>query len=305
MVMVPSGWEQLDLVCKLFTYLGAASLFGSIFCLWLFKNESRHLSYQILIYLAAGVFLGFQGALLRFFVQVGMVVDKGLVGMFDRGMARIYVDSPLGDTTFFQLIGFVLAFVLGTVYRKKIETGPSYSTQNISQLFYFGSLIAFLLLIISFRFSGHISVLRTTSNLAIILHYSAFSAWIGSLYPLYLLSFSKDVRFIRNRVKAFGDWAVFMVAVLIIAGGFMLLDLFGSIDEIFSTDYGTVVLVKLSLVIAILGIAVINRIRLTPNIVSQKGVGQFRNSLKIEIFVALLILSVTTYLSTAVGPPGH
>ena len=85
----------------------------------------------------------------------------------------------------------------------------------------------------------------------------------------------------------------------------MLLDLFGSIDEIFSTDYGTVVLVKLSLVIAILGIAVINRIRLTPNIVSQKGVGQFRNSLKIEIFVALLILSVTTYLSTAVGPPGH
>ena len=85
----------------------------------------------------------------------------------------------------------------------------------------------------------------------------------------------------------------------------MLLDLFGSIDEIFSTDYGMVVLVKLSLVIVILGIAAINRVRLTPNIVSQKGVRQFRNSVTIEIFVALLILIVTTYLSTVVGPPEH
>ena len=85
----------------------------------------------------------------------------------------------------------------------------------------------------------------------------------------------------------------------------MLLDLFGSIDEIFSTDYGMVVLVKLTLVIAILGIAAINRVRLTPNIVSQNGVRQFRNSVTIEIFVALLILIVTTYLSTVVGPPEH
>ena len=96
-----------------------------------------------------------------------------------------------------------------------------------------------------------------------------------------------------------------MVAVLIIAGGFMLLDLFGSIDEIFSTDYGMVVLVKLTLVIAILGIAAINRVRLTPNIVSQEGVRQFHNSVTVEIFVALLILIVTTYLSTVVGPPEH
>ena len=303
--MVPSGWELLDLACKLLTYLGAASLLGSIFCFWLFKNESRQISHEILTYLAAGVFLGFQGALLRFFVQVGMVVDNGLVGMFDWGMAKIYFDSPVGDTTFFQLIGFVLAFVFGIVARKKIEMGTSHSTHYSLQFFNFGSLIAFLLLILSFRFSGHISVLSTISKLAIVLHYSAFSAWIGSLYPLCLLSFSKDISFIRNRVKAFGDWAVFMVAVLIIAGGFMLLDLFGSIDEIFSTDYGMVVLVKLTLVIAILGIAAINRVRLTPNIVSQKGVRQFRNSVTIEIFVALLILIVTTYLSTVVGPPEH
>ena len=88
-----------------------------------------------------------------------------------------------------------------------------------------------------------------------------------------------------------------MVSLLIIAGGLMLLDLFDSINEIFSTGYGVVVLVKLSLVIVILGIAAINRVILTPKIASRKGVRQFRNSVKIEIFVAALILIVTTYLS--------
>ncbi len=96
-----------------------------------------------------------------------------------------------------------------------------------------------------------------------------------------------------------------MVSLLIIAGGLMLLDLFDSINEIFSTGYGVVVLVKLSLVIVILGIAAINRVILTPKIASRKGVRQFRNSVKIEIFVAALILIVTTYLSTVVGPPEH
>ncbi len=96
-----------------------------------------------------------------------------------------------------------------------------------------------------------------------------------------------------------------MVSLLIIAGGLMLLDLFDSINEIFSTGYGVVVLVKLSLVIVILGIAAINRVILTPKIASRKGVRQFRNSVKIESFVAALILIVTTYLSTVVGPPEH
>ena len=40
MLMVPSLWDLLDLVCKFLTYLGAASLVGTLFCLWLFKNES-------------------------------------------------------------------------------------------------------------------------------------------------------------------------------------------------------------------------------------------------------------------------
>ena len=303
--MVPSSWDLLDLFCKFFTYLGAASLVGTLFCLWLFKNESGQLSDGLFVYMAGGAFLGFQGALLRFFVQVGMVVDDGLVGMFDLGMAEIYIDSPIGDTTFFQLCGYALAFLLAIRYRKEVQGNSHKPSQASLRFFYSAGLFAFLLLLFSFRFSGHISVLSMVSKLAIVLHYTAFAAWIGSLYPLYLLSFSSNISFIQGRVKAFGDKAVLIVFGLITAGGYMLFELFASIGEVFSSSYGLVILFKLSLVVAILGIAAINRIKLTPDLVSQNGVKLFRQSVKIEILVALCILIVTTYLSTVVGPPDH
>ena len=64
-------------------------------------------------------------------------------------------------------------------------------------------------------------------------------------------------------MKAFGDKAVLIVFGLITAGGYMLFEIFASISEMFSSSYGLVILFKLSLVIAILGIAAINRIKLT------------------------------------------
>ena len=56
MLMVPSLWDLLDLVCKFLTYLGAASLVGTLFCLWLFKNESSQLSDDLLVYMARVAF---------------------------------------------------------------------------------------------------------------------------------------------------------------------------------------------------------------------------------------------------------
>ena len=89
--MVPSTWEFLSLACKLLTYLGAASLLGAVFCIWLFKNESWQVTHNILTYMTVGAFLGFQGSLFGFLVQIGMVVNNGPVGMFDSGIGSIYL----------------------------------------------------------------------------------------------------------------------------------------------------------------------------------------------------------------------
>ena len=76
-------------------------------------------------------------------------------------------------------------------------------------------------------------------------------------------------------MKAFGDKAVLIVFGLVAAGAYMLFELFASIGEIFKSSYGLVVLSKLSLVIVILGIAAVNRIRLTPTLFLKMGLSNF------------------------------
>ena len=55
-------------------------------------------------------------------------------------------------------------------------------------------------------------------------------------------------------MKKFGDNAIALVLLLIVAGILMLLELFHSISEVFTTPYGQALLVKLVLVFFIFGI---------------------------------------------------
>jgi putative copper resistance protein D len=305
MFMAPSTWELASLICKLFVYFGAASLVGGSLFLWLYNDGSRKISVTILRYIVIGSFLGFQGSLFNFLIQVGMVVDNGLIGMLDLGMASIFLDTQLGDTTFFRLGGFVLSFTTGLFYLQRIGTLDRTPPRAFYRLLNTGNIIAFLLVVFSFRFTGHISVLSLIAKLAIAIHFFAFAAWIGSLYPLYRLTYSGNIGFMQNSMKRFGDHAITVVLMLIVAGVLMLFELFHSINEVFTTPYGQAFLVKLILVLFILGIAGVNKLKLTPGLVNERGVVSLRHSIRIEIVLAILILCITSYFSTIVGPPGH
>ena len=305
MFMSPTSWDLASLICKLFVYFGAASLVGGSLFLWLYNDGSRKTSVTILRYMALGTFFGFQGSLFNFLIQVGMVVDNGLGGMFDFGMATIFLDTQLGDTTFFRLGGFVLSFTISCFYLYRIgaldKTPPSAFYSFLISI----NIIAFLLIAFSFRFSGHISVLSFIAKLSIAIHFFAFAAWIGSLYPLYRLTYLENINLMQVSMKKFGDNAIALVLLLIVAGILMLLELFHSISEVFTTPYGQALLVKLVLVFFIFGIAGINKLKLTPGLVSKRGVLSLRNSIRIEILVAILIVCVTSYFSTIVGPSEH
>ena len=305
MFMAPSTWELANLICKLFVYFGAASLVGGSLFLWLYNDGSRKISVTILRYIVIGSFLGFQGSLFNFIIQVGMVVDNGLIGMFDLGMASIFLDTQLGDTTFFRLGGFVLSFTISLLYLHRVGATDRMPPRASVRILIAGNIIAFLLVVFSFRFSGHISVLSLIAKLAIAIHFFAFAAWIGSLYPLYRLTYSGNIGLMQNSMKRFGDNAIAVVLMLIVAGVLMLFELFHSINEVFTTPYGQVFLVKLILSLFIFGIAGVNKLKLTPGLVNERGVVLLRDSIRIEIVLAFLILCITSYFSTIVGPPEH
>lgn len=302
---MPGSWQIASLFCKFFFYFGAASAIGGSFCLWLYGDGSRRTVSQVLVYQLTGGLLGFHAVIANFLVQVGQVNDSGIAGAFDWTMAEILLDTPLGDLSLFRLVGFVLivaASVLLLRQSSQLHSAPSVRFYHYNVL---GAALGFLLILYSFRFGGHVSVLGAQVQLALVIHFAAFALWVGALWPLLQLSSRAELANLQLSLKQFGDHAVVIVIALFLAGVLLLINLVNSPAELIETAYGRGLLIKFLLVVALLGIAAMNRLKLVPAMLREGSSTRFRKSVQLEIAVAILLLLVTAYLSTIVGPMSH
>lgn len=299
---IPDNWELASLLCKILLYFGAASIAGGSLCLWQFSDRRRHTVQHYLSYMMLGSFVGFQAVLASFFIQVGLINGSGLRGMFDWGMASILLDTSLGDATFYRLGAFVWAMLATLLYMRKLK----FANRPFTEMDYRRLLMVFaiplVIIAVTFRLTGHVSVLVVVAQAAIILHFMAFTLWIGSLYPLLQFSRSTDRDLLRAGMKRFGDAATGIVLVLLGAGVLLGFQLFGSWRELFATPYGISFLTKLALVSLLLGIAAINKLYLVPRLSEPGGADALGRSIRIEMLAATLILAVTAYFTTIVGP---
>ena len=302
MFSVPTSWELTSLVCKLLLYFGAASIAGGSLCLWLYNNGKRQFFEKVISYIMLGAFLGFLGTLVNYFVQVGLINARGLTGMFDWDMASLLLETQLGEVTYMRLTGFILAFISSLIFFRKAVRLPQ---QSFYRLLLGVQGIAFLFVAFSFTKAGHVSVLTGIARTAVVFHLYAFSAWIGSLFPLLLLTNSTELNLLKKLMQHFGDNALGIVIILAGMGALMLLELLDNPAELYTTPYGWVFLLKLFLVLVTLSVAVINKLVLVPAIVNNASALRLRRSIRVEMVAITLVLIATSYLSTIVGPAGH
>ena len=302
MFSVPTSWELTSLVCKLLLYFGAASIAGGSLCLWLYNNGKRQFFEKVISYIMLGAFLGFLGTLVNYFVQVGLINARGLTGMFDWDMASLLLETQLGEVTYMRLTGFILAFISSLIFFRKAVRLPQ---QSFYRLLLGVHGIAFLFVAFSFTKAGHVSVLTGISRTAVVFHLYAFSAWVGSLFPLLLLTNSTELNLLKKLMQQFGDNALGIVIILAGMGALMLLELLDNPAELYTTPYGWVFLLKLFLVLVTLSVAVINKLVLVPAIVNNASALRLRRSIRVEMVAITLVLIATSYLSTIVGPAGH
>ena len=302
MFSVPTSWELTSLVCKLLLYFGAASIAGGSLCLWLYNNGKRQFFEKVISYIMLGAFLGFLGTLVNYFVQVGLINARGLTGMFDWDMASLLLETQLGEVTYMRLTGFILAFISSLIFFRKAVRLPQ---QSFYRLLLGVQGIAFLFVAFSFTKAGHVSVLTGIARTAVVFHLYAFSAWIGALFPLLLLTNSTELNLLKKLMQQFGDNALGIVIILAGMGALMLLELLDNPAELYTTPYGWVFLLKLFLVLVTLSVAVINKLVLVPAIVNNASALRLRRSIRVEMVAITLVLIATSYLSTIVGPAGH
>jgi putative copper resistance protein D len=151
-----------------------------------------------------------------------------------------------------------------------------------------------------------------------ILHLLAAGAWIGALLGLTLLVTrapgqvdATHLRLTHRALHGFGLVGTIVVGTIVVTGlvnGWLLVGA-GNLVNLPSTRYGELLLVKLALFGAMLGLASLNRFRLTPAFersiaaADHRGaLGTLRRSLAVEATCAITILALVAWLGTLEPP---
>lgn len=146
------------------------------------------------------------------------------------------------------------------------------------------------------------------------LHLTAAAAWIGALVPLaMLLSMSGNdtdgLIVARIATSRFSTLGIVSVATLLLTGSINTWYLVGSVPALTESAYGRLLLIKLVLFVAMVGIAAFNWSQLTPRLVqnaggaaAQKARWGLRRNAAIEALFGAAIIGIVAVLGTL--PPG-
>ncbi len=154
--------------------------------------------------------------------------------------------------------------------------------------------------------------------IADILHLLAAGVWVGALLGLILLVMRPAPRIdaahlalTHRALNGFGTVGTIVVATLVVTGlvNAWLLVGPGNVAALGATLYGRLLLAKLALFAAMLGLAGLNRFRLTPRFQAsiaaaeyRGALGALRRSLAVETACIVAILALVAWLGTLEPP---
>ncbi len=159
----------------------------------------------------------------------------------------------------------------------------------------------------SIAWSGHASADDDPLHLgADMIHLLVAGAWLGSLPPL-ILALGRQTAQSETLalVRRFSTLGVISVGTLIATGIVNSLVLVGTLPALVGTPYGRILIAKVLLFIAMVLIASINRLRLTPALAGkdwQRAAGRLRRNALAECLLGLGVLALVGVLGTL--PPG-
>lgn len=289
--MEPTMWNIPALIFKLIIYLGFANAIAlPVITNWAgFNSNVTRRTQAILFKSALLVLFAIAGF---FFIQVGIMSESGIKGMFDSFMIQLVWNSSIGTTTLYRLLAIGCILIIA-----------NYESLYRASFIYWLSLIFIGL---SFCSSGHVSELSYLPRISIAIHVLIGLWWMGSLYPLLLSCKHSNTKTLFALMHKFGQIAVILVGILIIAGIYLAFELTDSLKELTTTRYGQLLVVKIILVFHILLLAAFHKFIVVPSLLKNKDSrSSLVASIKAELVIAVGILIVTGVLTTLLGPGHH
>ncbi len=231
---------------------------------------------------------------------VSAIASLGLQGLDLLGLplSRLATSAPwttaLGTSLGPSLLIAIAALGLGVAAMRNERTGRILSV------------IAILGVGLSLAASGHAATAppQLLTRPAMFLHGVSIAFWLGALAPLIALLWSHKGAALPV-VNRFSTVAVPVVAVLALTGLTLAVIQLESFGALVTTRYGAVLCVKLALVAILLGLAALNRFRLTPALARDATAARpLARSILFECAVALGILAVVALWRFTPPPRG-
>jgi putative copper export protein len=157
-----------------------------------------------------------------------------------------------------------------------------------------------LTMMASVVFNGHAAALSPTAGLVALVHLTAASWWVCSLWVLRRACGGAGSEEAVSLVRRFSSLAVFVVAGLIVAGVVLILALLDFTKSPWLTDYVLALMVKLAIAIGVLAVAAYNKFQLTPRL--PHAIERLRRSIDVELVAIVAVLMATAVLTTYFAP---
>ena len=287
-----SDWSVFLLLIKLVVYVATAAMAGCL-VLRVLNRHSEITDDKLPVFnsLSAGLI----ASILQVFVKAGSMAESGFSGMTDAFMLEIIWQSVIGDQAVVRIPAFIFAIVIVAAWKKNI---PSVTNFNFVL-----TLFTLMIIISSFTFTGHSAEKNLLIKGLFMLHIFAISCWVGALWPLYKSCQLLPKVEVKRLMHQFGQLAIAIILVLLVSGVTLLLQYLNSVAELFTSNYGQLILLKLLLVSGMLLLGAWHKLSLVPQITEKHHLVTLKRSISVEILIAFFVLIITSVFTTLVGPP--
>jgi putative copper resistance protein D len=302
--MTSAVWTLLIILAKVGIFAGIIASAGGIAALRGYHNGSRASHARLLSYCLLGALLGFHSSLAPVLIQAGQINDAGLLGMFDIDLVLFLRGTPVWESAAYRGVGFALSALLVLALQKTLNAQRKSPEPVFYHIASFGQALALALVAYGFTLSGHISLLDPWVRAALTIHVAAMSIWLGMLLPLRWCCVDMQMDPLIKQMTRFSRLGIGLVATLVFTGITMLLSLIDVVD-LFTTNYGRLMLLKLVAFTAVLLFAALNKWRYVPALSLPGGNHKLVCNIDREIFGAAALLIVAAVLTTALGPSSH
>lgn len=248
----------------------------------------------------------FERTLRRIFALGIVILVASGIGWFAITAAAI-ADRPIKDIFASPLASEVLLDTqFGQVSLLRLATALALSICVAADRARWLSVALAIVLLASLAWLGHSgaapSILFTAADA---LHATGAGVWLGGLVPLALLLAALRRREAAECVaigtmvtRRFSLLGIAMVSTILITGFVNTWNLVGSVEGLLDTAYGRLLLVKITLFLAMVFIAAVNRFRLSPSLHVPGTLKLLERNSLIEAALGVLIISIVGALGT-------